>query len=576
MDQNQNAPRPGEHISIPVGQIKTGFNYRRRFDEKTMADLVEDVKQRHITQPVLVRKLDDGGYQLIAGHRRVIALTTAFGPDEPIPAQVRVMTDAEAMAAMVSENYQREDPSAIEDAEAAARMLGMCNGDKAEAARRLNWNPQMLDRRLAIMNAIQQVRDAYLDKKIELGHVEILAAMRRETQETVIKKLLEAPATPTVAQLKAMAEQVLMSLEAAIFSKEQCTNCQFNTGYQQTMFDTSFEGTRCTNRECFSAKTEQELETRRQALTETYQVVRIVRAGDNMTVTPLRADGPKGVGEEQALACRTCGSFGACVSALPDKLGMSFKDICFDSTCHGEKVAARVKAEKEAQSAATKGAGEGNPAEQTSAATAGATAPAAKEPKPQGQGKPTKTASSEPRNVVKEAREEIWRGVFKRAAVRLALPQSRSLLIALCLFRPRTLDSHEAAKAVAKALGMEQLSTLDAGELMSTILQLEQKGLSDALQQIPAFVSKDLEITAITKMMTALDVKIEDFWKINEAFLDLLTKVEIDAVCVELGIDKAMKDYAKVKNGGKADFIKAVMNIEGFEYKGKIPALMRW
>lgn len=106
---------------------------------------------------------------------------------------------------------------------------------------------------------------------------------------------------------------------------------------------------------------------------------------------------------------------------------------------------------------------------------------------------------------------------------------------------------------------------------------MDVKALGSALFQIPAAVTTSLEITAVVGFLKALGIQIESHWKINAAFFDLLTKTEIDAVCIELGMDKAVgKEYAKLKNGGKADFIKAIMAIEGFEYVGKIPAFMRW
>jgi ParB family chromosome partitioning protein len=584
MSQNQT---PGNVSS------SRGFNYRRRFNAAKMSELVEDIKRQGVLQPIIVRgtsvetqvaqpgsvliKIRDinaGLYQLIAGNRRTKAVEIAFGEDAEIPAMVRVMTDTEAMAAMVSENKVREDTSAIEDAEAAARMLGMLNGDREETAKRLGWSPQTLNARLGIMNATDKVRDAFIDEKILLGHVEILAALIKETQDSVLEKMLARPKVPSVPELKAMAEQILLNLDAAIFEKAECGSCKFFTGTQQAMFETSFEGTRCTNRQCYEKKTETELETRRQALATDYQVVRIVRPGDNLTVVPLRAAGAKGVGEEQALACRTCGDFGACVSAAPDKLGMPFKDVCFNSTCNAEKIEARVTAEKQAQenvqaqqgetTTGVPGNSEGTPATKTASGAKQTKAPA-------------KAASSEPRNAVKEYREAVWRKVFQRAALRLPVPQSRALLIALCLHSPRTLAHSDATKAVCKALGQESFSTTDAGKLMTALLALDQKGLSDAMQIIPAHVGVDLGIETVTQLMTALEIKVEHHWRVNEAFFELLTKTEIDAVCIELGVAKAIgADYSKLKNGGKPEYIKAILAVEGFDYVGKLPALMRW
>lgn len=573
------------------------FNYRRRFNQAAMDALVEDIKRQGILQSILVRssdaaqasdavqmiKLSDikvGKYQVIAGNRRVRAAEIALGDDAPVPALVRIMTDAQAMAAMVSENKVREDTTAIEDGEAAMRMLGLLNGDRDETAKRLGWSLATLKSRLGIMNATQAVRDAYIDEKILLGHVEILAALVTTVQDSVLKKMLDYPRTITVVELKAMAEQQLLNLDAAIFNKDECTTCRYNTGEQRALFETAFEGARCTNRECYETKTEGELQLRSEALKVDYQVVRIVRAGDNMTVVPLRADGAKGVGEAQALACRTCGEFGACVSAAPDKLGASFKNVCFNPTCNAEKVAVHKQSQQLAQApvapatqastgqqaALSQTPGQTTPQAATAAATKAAK-DAVKAP----------VASSEPRNGVKEHREVVWRGVFQRGALRLPMLQSRALLVTLCLSRPGNLDSHMATDAVDKLLGTGSLDKTSPDLLLSSVLCLAQEDLGKAMQHIASFVGKDLSIRDITAFMSKLDIKIEDYWRVNAEFFDMLTKVEIDAVCVELGLNKAMGDtYSKFKAGSKADYIKAILGVAGYDYAGKIPAFMRW
>ena len=97
------------------------------------------------------------------------------------------------------------------------------------------------------------------------------------------------------------------------------------------------------------------------------------------------------------------------------------------------------------------------------------------------------------------------------------------------------------------------------------------------MQHIPAFVTQDLPITEIKTMMTILGIELKTHWKISSEFFELLTKTEIDAVCVELGIDKAAgTDYAKLKNGGKADYVKAMLSVAGYDFSGKIPKLMLW
>jgi len=568
----QNAVSETTTILLPASKIKEGFNYRRRYDPVKMASLQADIRERGLLQAVTVRQVENGDYQLIAGGRRFKAVSNEFGPDAMIEAKVVLMTDAEATAAMLAENNEREDPSVIEDAEGASRMLGLCNGDRDEAARRLGWSKNKLDRRLAVMNAIPAVRDAYLEDKILVGHVEILAALRKEVQERVIQKILEAPRKVTVEELKKTAEQSLLSLDSAIFDRKDCESCQFNTGHQQTMFDTYFEGARCTNKECYESKTENELDVRRNALTETYQVVRIVRPGENLTVQPVRAVGPKALGDEQAQACRTCGDFGACVSGVPDKLGNVYKDVCFNKTCNDEKAAAYAKSLKDQQKATANLPANDVQAQQSDA---GPSEKAASEGvQEQSDSKPV--IGSEPRGAIREYREAIWRTIFKMAVVKLPPVQNRALLCALLVNRPSDMDKYGSLEAIKK-LGFDFGASLGGPEFLQQFLGLDQGGLSSIMQQLPAHLGVTSSITEICGYLSLLDVHLENYWKVNETFFEILTKVEIDAVCVEIGLaDACGKHYVQLKNGSKKDFIKGVLNVEGFEYKGAIPALMRW
>lgn len=578
----------GQTADIRAGLIDADFNYRRRYKADGMAKLRADIRATNgrLIHRVVLRPRDNGRLQLVVGNRRYRALVEEYGPQVPVNSEIRVLTDAEATAMMAAENNQREDPSIIEDAELAARMLGVVKGDRDEAARRLGWDRKKFDRRVALMNATQLVRDAYLDEKIGVGHVELLAALRKEVQDRVIGVFREKDQWPTLEQLKAMAEQSLQSLEAAIFDRAECNGCQYNTGYQQAMFDTSFEGSRCTNKECYSKKTETELEARRAKLQETYQVVRIVRPGDNSTVIALRADGKNAVGAEQAAACRTCANFGACVSAVPDSLGKVYEDVCFDKGCHDEKAAAHRTTLKNAEEAA-KQQQAGEPAS-GSENDDGAAAPGAEargdaestkgstSTKPS---RPTSTASAASiRNAIKEYRESIWRAVFHRAALKLPVLQNRMLLLALIAHRPSYLDNQKATDAINKALGVE-IPTIGAKtkKLMQIVMTLDQAKVGAAFQHLAAYITDQMPIDDVVGFLQALDVKLADHWKVNETFFDTLTKTELDAVCVEVGLaDAAGKHYAGAKNGSKKDFVKAMLKVEGFNYLGAIPKMMRW
>lgn len=560
MDQQQ-------YPTIALKFLDIKSNYRRRRSKESLESLAANIKEIGVFTPIVIRTAGNGMFEVIAGSRRVAASRLAHGDDWEIPYIKRDdLDEAAALRLSVTENKERADTTAVEDAEAAEKLLGMLKGDRAETARRLGWSPSTLSRRLALLNATPETRDAYIDEKIELGHLEILAALPPEVQAKVLASQLTSGAS--VAKLKEMADSALMKLEDAIFKKDDCLGCKWNSGNQSALFDVALAGERCTNSACFSKKTEEEIEARRQVLTETYQVVRVVRPGDKETMRLLRPDGPTGVGEEQAKACRMCQDFGACVSAVPRTLGKTYKEICFNPECNEQKVKANQDATEQA-SAKAQGKGAATSGEQKANGTS------SKAEKPAtAAGKPTKV---ELRGVVKEFREKVWRLVFQRAVKRQPVEANRSLLIALLLTRPGVIDNNTAVNTISKELSTDGLGIGDVAKTLRALLDMDNKALSVALQNLPAHVSSSLTVDEVAKILKVLDVQLEQYWKINPSFLDVLTKTEIDAVCKEVGIEAHMgKEYSKALQSSKADFIKAVTGLTDFQYVGAVPKFMHW
>ncbi len=91
---------------------------------------------------------------------------------------------------------------------------------------------------------------------------------------------------------------------------------------------------------------------------------------------------------------------------------------------------------------------------------------------------------------------------------------------------------------------------------------------------VPAAASKQLDIKVVKIVLKYLDTDITKFWTIDQAFLDLHTKTELDVMAEELGMKQAMEGYAKSLAGKKDDHVKALMAIEGFVYEGKVPKVL--
>lgn len=241
---------------LPLSRIDKGDNPRRYFDQAKHDELVASIKLRGVLQPILVRPSGEaeGRYLLVAGGRRYRAALEAFGADGDVPVVIRAMTDQEALEAAIDENDIREDASETEQADAAVRALAACQDDRAEAARRLGWSPTKLDRRLALANLAAPVKQALDERRIKVGHAELLAAVPADMQEKALDTIVSA--NLDVARTREALMRVTHSLASATFDKTECTTCPFNSASQRALFETHVDDGHCTNPGCFQIKSD--------------------------------------------------------------------------------------------------------------------------------------------------------------------------------------------------------------------------------------------------------------------------------------------------------------------------------
>ncbi|NEX60105.1 PRTRC system ParB family protein [Noviherbaspirillum galbum] len=563
---------------LPLSAIHAGKNPRTYFDPKEMEELTASIKAKGILQPILVRPVGDA-YQIVAGERRFRAATAAGLPE--IPVSIRDMTDDEAEAAALIENVQRANMSPSEEAEAAARVLGTCRNDRDEAARLLGWSREVLDKRLALNNLSEKSRTALNERKIKLGHAELLAAAPRDIQDKALDAILANGIT--VEACKEMLAKIARSMASAIFAKDDCAGCQHNSDNQSVLFGESVGRGSCTNGACYDKKTEEELVKRRDALVDEFPKVEIVRPGQQYTVIKLKVDGQKGVGEEQAKACRACASFGAVVSATPDKLGQTFKDLCFDTVCNSKKAAEYAKAVEEAekQKAAEEAAAQpaatdapeaakatSDKAKVASTAKAGAKAPAKAAPK-------IKVQIQESTRL-KEYRVEQWRKIAKAELVKQ--PQ-RNLVVLISLAVCSNINhvsSMKMADGLRKLSGSDVTSSFyDIGIALDLADKLDENGKKTMFLGLAATAMDGISEKNLCSVLKFLEVDMTVHWSLSDKFFELLTKSEIEVLAEEVGLKAALGDkFSKVMSGKKDEIIKALMKVDGFKYEGCVPKCM--
>lgn len=180
--------------TLPISEITPNKDQpRKTFDEAALDELAESIKQHGVLQPLLVRPLPNGGYQLVAGERRWRASRRA-GLRE-VPVVVKELTDTETMEIAIIENLQREDLNPIEEAEGLQALIDKCGFTQEEVASSVGKSRPAIANSLRLLRLPEKARELTRDGKISAGHARALISLDNdaliiEAAENVIKNKL--------------------------------------------------------------------------------------------------------------------------------------------------------------------------------------------------------------------------------------------------------------------------------------------------------------------------------------------------------------------------------------------------
>ena len=161
---------------VPIEDIKANPNQpRREFDQNALEELAESIRQIGIIQPITLRKMDDGTYQIIAGERRWRASQIA-GLDT-IPAYIRTANDENMMQMALVENIQREDLNAIEIALAYQNLIERYQLTQDKLSEKIGKNRATIANSLRLLKLPAQVQMALQYKEIDQGHARALLGL---------------------------------------------------------------------------------------------------------------------------------------------------------------------------------------------------------------------------------------------------------------------------------------------------------------------------------------------------------------------------------------------------------------
>lgn len=191
---------------LPINEIIPNRDQpRKTFDEAALEELAESIKQHGVLQPLLVRPIPSGGYQLVAGERRWRACRMA-GLNK-VPVVIKELTDTETMEIAIIENLQREDLNPIEEAEGLQALIDKCGYTQEEVAASVGKSRPAIANSLRLLRLPQEVRDMTKNGEISAGHARALLAfdndaMMLEAAKNIVSKKMTVRDVERMAKIK--------------------------------------------------------------------------------------------------------------------------------------------------------------------------------------------------------------------------------------------------------------------------------------------------------------------------------------------------------------------------------------
>lgn len=182
---------PKEEITtVKLDDLRSNpYQPRQVFDEEALQELSDSIKEHGVFQPIIIKK-SIKGYEIIAGERRVKASKMA-GLEE-IPAIIRDFTDEEMMEIALLENLQRENLSAIEEANAYKKLLDQLELTQETLAKRLGKSRSHITNMIGLLTLPKDIQDKIAAKKITMGHARVLSKLDSEEQQrTLANKIIK-------------------------------------------------------------------------------------------------------------------------------------------------------------------------------------------------------------------------------------------------------------------------------------------------------------------------------------------------------------------------------------------------
>ncbi|MBP3327656.1 MAG: ParB/RepB/Spo0J family partition protein [Clostridia bacterium] len=191
-------------VKLKIMEIEPNREQPRKiFDEAALSELADSIATHGVIQPLLVRPIKDGGYQLVAGERRWRAARIA-GLTE-VPVVIKDLTDSETVELAMVENLQREDLNPLEEALGYKFMMEKLSITQDEAAQKVGKSRPAVANALRLLKLPDDIQTMVENKQLSPGHARALLSFESEAQMLEVAKLIVAKGL-SVREIEKMAQ----------------------------------------------------------------------------------------------------------------------------------------------------------------------------------------------------------------------------------------------------------------------------------------------------------------------------------------------------------------------------------
>ena len=193
--------RSAKFIEVPITEVRAGrYQPRTQMDEAALTDLAASIREQGVLSPILVRPLEAGGYEVLAGERRLRAAKIAGM--ETVPVILRSVSDENALVIGLIENIQRENLNPIEEAQGLQRLIDEFAFTHEAAAKAVGRSRPAASNLLRLLTLADEVKRMVMEGELEMGHARALLGLEGAEQaaakhlsvrqtEDLVRRLLE-------------------------------------------------------------------------------------------------------------------------------------------------------------------------------------------------------------------------------------------------------------------------------------------------------------------------------------------------------------------------------------------------